>query len=163
MFSLDFLIFFGVITAVGYGIHYATERYRESRRIQIDLNEDIESAFDERLLDIDRLRRDPSFVLQLRGKVDSVVFLNDADASESEYEQVESIVIDSNGAIHTLEVTFDEDFEWPANARRPTGVNRQAGPMVEANRIKHIARRNVEIEENARWLAETLDVPFDSR
>jgi hypothetical protein len=63
----------------------------------------------------------------------------------------------TNGASITIETTF-EGTDSPEIARSRSG---NADMLQIAKNSQRVAERNVRIEENARWLADMLDVPFE--
>lgn len=123
------------------------DRYiREDKEpFDFDVNEGIAPAVDGPI-DIEALRKDPSKLETLRGKVTSVVY-HSGIGLNSEEPVGESWLIDSNGA--TVEIE-----------KRKTYNARSLEYRVES-RGKTPHERNLEIEESARWLADTLDVPFE--
>lgn len=127
--------------------------YKESRSVNIDLNAGIESAI-VGPVDISAIRRNPHKLEELRGKIVTIGFNRDV-ILDGKGRIAESFAIDSNGATVTLESTFEGPGSLdPADSRR--------GPFgLFSNRHFSTHERNALVEENARWLAAALDVPFE--
>lgn len=147
-----FTLVAAVVAAVG--AVGAALYYQSRQEVDFDINEGIEPAIDEPIA-MHEMRRDPSRVERLRGKVSLVAFNDEVD----EYKGIstaESWVVDTHGATIVVETTF-EGPDAPSTANKSRG-----GAIKQYDNMKKVAQRNVRIEENARWLAKMLDVPFEA-
>ncbi|MGM0559116.1 MAG: hypothetical protein ACQEVA_22215 [Myxococcota bacterium] len=146
-----------VLTAIGMAFLtvYAVYKYVDSTEVDFDVNEGIEPAIDGPI-EMHALRRDPSKLDALRGKVNLISYNSDVNTTDAGT-VAESWLVDSNGATITIETTFEGPGAPHIARTRRGSVDVLHSPQNDQN----IARRNVRIEENARWLADMLDVPFE--
>jgi hypothetical protein len=133
------LIIVGAGMAVFFFLLWAIVLREQGQTFDMDVNEGIEPLIDGPI-DVDALRREPSKLEELRGKIGSVVYYEGTSYNVGTIG--ESWVIDTNGATILMEkrqVKRDEDDD-----------------------VDHaVSKTNLEIEQNARWLADALDVPFE--
>ena len=158
---IEVIVLFVFLTLATWAGQWMYRRYVESRHIQIDINEGIEAALDASLLDMGRLQSDPGRLEPLQGKVSSIALLSEANAEKSAHDQIESIVIDVNGAIHTLEATRDGMDHIFEAKHRDSSNHEYTRELVTESAFRAVAERNADIERNAVWLARKLDVPFE--
>ena len=126
--------------------------YKRSRAPDYDPNEGVARAVDDHI-NVEALRDDPAAVDSLRDDVSFVGF-------ESRYvdelgTRAESWFVDSNGALVTIQTTFEGPGAVDPDSARMFVVFR------DRSFPERVGERNARIKENARWLAATLDVPFE--
>jgi hypothetical protein len=148
------MLYLIVTVGVAFLTLYAAYKFIDSTEVDFDVNEGIEPAVDTPI-EMHELRRDPSKVEQLRGKVNLIAYNSEANTNEAGT-VAESWLLDTNGATITIETTFEGPHA--PEVRRGRG---SVDPLNAPQNHERIAQRNVRIEENARWLADMLDVPFE--
>lgn len=151
---VDILVVGGVL-AVCMLFVYLWFAYQDNLSFEFDINEGMEPAISEPVA-MHELRSDPAKVENLRGKVTLVAFNDEVDTGRHGA-LAESWLVDTNGATITLQTTF----EGPDAPELETSRTETTGPVRGAKNQQAVAARNVRIQENARWLADALDVPFE--
>jgi hypothetical protein len=144
-----------VLSAVAMSFVYLWFVYKRSLAPDYDINEGVQSSV-EHHIDIDALRHDPDGLDTFRDEVSFVGF--EECYVEELGTRAESWCVDSNGAIVTIQTTFEGPGAVDPDSARH-------GPWLLFSRDRsfpnRVGERNARIKENARWLADTLDVPFE--
>jgi hypothetical protein len=154
---VDILFVLGVFAIGMLGV-YLWHAYQDSLSFQFDVNDGIDPAITEPVR-MHELRKDPSRLEALRDRVTLVAFNSEVDTGKHGA-RAESWLVDSNGATITLETTFEGPDAPELTTARGATID-TSGPIHGAKNQQAVAARNVRIEENARWLADALDVPFE--